>query len=83
MKLQIRCVGLRGRTLEVGPGRMTFISQKTAHAQEFTYSAQLSKPQLATPREMALKPAAELFDLFGWDAPPDVLRDTQQRQLRR
>jgi len=30
-----------------------------------------------------LKPAAELFDLFGWDAPPDVLRDTQQRQLRR
>lgn len=82
MEVQVKCVGLKGRALQVGPNRMPFFPPHTAQGNVFSYVAQLSKPQLTQARDVALDAAGQLFDQFGWDAQTDVLRDVQ-RQLRR
>lgn len=82
MEVQVKCVGLKGRSLHVGPNRMPFLSPHTAQGNVFSYTAQLSKPQLTQARDVALDAAGHLFDQFGWDAQTDVLRDVQ-RQLQR
>lgn len=83
MHLEIAVSGLKDRLLRVEPRRVPLRPRK-ASIQEFPYSVDLSRTELITAsRELALKPAVELFQRFGWDPGLDILRDMQYKFLHR
>ncbi len=82
MHVEIKCAGLAGRKLAVGPNRMPFLPPKETNAAEFSYSVEVTRPQLVSPGDLALRPASEFFDLFAWDVPETIMRDIQ-RELGR
>lgn len=84
MHIEITVSGLEGRKLWVdSPSRRPMFRDYTASIRELPYQVELSRTELiATPRELALKPAIELFRRFDWDPSQNVLRD-HQKELRR
>jgi len=84
MHIDISLKGLRGRALWVdSPNRMPVRQTYTASIDEFPYSIDLSRTRLiAEARELALQPANELFQRFGWEPSLESLR-SQQSELRR
>jgi len=65
------------------PSRWSMFHDYSASISELPYRIELSRTELiAAPRELALKPAIELFRRFGWDPSQDMLRD-HQKELRR
>jgi len=84
MHIEITVSNLAGRKLRVdSPNRMPTHHDYTASIKELPYEVELSRTELiAAPRELALKPAIELFRRFGWEPNQDILRD-QQKELRR
>ena len=84
MHLEITISGLKGRTIRFEPGRVPFRQQKTASISELPYKVDLSRLQLITEaRELALKPAVELFKCFGWNPSLEILKDMQDELLHR
>ena len=83
MRLGITIAGLDGRSLRVGSDR-SMPKGYIASMDELPYQIDLTRLQLvAESRELSLKPAIELFRRFGWDPSLEVLRDIQEKYLRR
>ena len=86
MHLEIDLRGLKGRGLkfEVRRAGSSYRRILKADTEEIPYKVDLPRIQLVTePSELALKPAVELFQRFGWDPGLDVLRDIQGELLHR
>jgi len=82
MHIEIAIKGINGRTLLDLPGRWPFSQKRMASISELPYKVDLSRTQLiAEPRELALKPATELFRRFNWEPNIDILRDIQTKSL--
>ena len=79
MHVEILVNGLGGRALQVNPEtRMPLPLSMKASIKELPYNVDLSRTQLITEqRDLALKPALELFRRFGWDPSLELLRDIQ------
>lgn len=77
MHLEIAVSCLTDRILGM-EGRRVPLRQKKGSVSEFPYKIDLSRTLLITaPRDLALKPALELFRRFGWDPSLEILRDIQ------
>jgi hypothetical protein len=78
--IQIIVGGLAGRKLFVDiPNRWPMFKEYKASLSEFPYTIELSRTELvAQPRELSLKPTAELFARFGWIPDAAALRDIQK-----
>ena len=86
MHLEIDLKGLEGRYLKLKSHRLgsSNLRDKRTELAEFPYRFDLSKTELITAsKELALKPATELFRHFGWDPGLEVLRDIQAELLHR
>jgi hypothetical protein len=85
MHIEIAFSGLNGRALRVNPEtRMPFPTSMKASIRELPYKVDLSRTQLITEsRDLALKPALELFRHFGWDPSLEILRDIQAELFHR
>jgi hypothetical protein len=84
MHVEILVNGLGGRDLRVdSEKRVPFSLGKKASIKEMPFKVDLSRTQLVTePRDLALKPALELFRRFGWDPSLEILRDIQGELFR-
>lgn len=84
MHFEITVSGLRNRALWVDShNRMPVRQSYTATIEAFPYEIDLPRTELiAAPRELALKPATELFQRFGWETTLEQLR-SQQAELRK
>ena len=84
MHVEILVKGLGGRVLRVNSEtRVPFPLSMKASVKELPYKVDLSLTQLITaPRDLALKPALELFRRFGWDPSLEILRDIQGELFR-
>lgn len=86
MHLEIDLQGLKGRGLKLETRRKgsSYLRDKQAELDKLPYSVDLSKTELITAsKELALKPATELFRRFGWDPGLEVLRDIQAELFHR
>jgi hypothetical protein len=84
--LEIDLRGLKGRGLkfEVRRAGSSYRRILKADAGQIPYKVDLPRIQLITERsELALKPAVELFQRFGWNPSLDMLRDMQGELLHR
>lgn len=82
--IEVTVQGLQERRLLLDdPRRSPLWHPREASIPQLQYRVELSRPELtANPKELALKPAAELFRRFGWDPGIELLRELQA-QLRR
>lgn len=86
MHLEIDLRGLKGRGLKFEVRRAGSLYRRILKAdiEGMAYKVDLPRIQLITePSELALKPAVELFQRFGWDPSLDMLRDMQGELLHR
>ena len=81
MYIEVTINGLAGRKLwddSHDSGRV--YKQYEASLQELPFKQELPRDELVTqPRELALRPAIELFARFGWTADAAALRDIQKK----
>lgn len=84
MHIEVTVSGLQGRVLWVdSPNRFPMPRDYRASIKEFPYIVELPRTELiAAPRELALKPAMELFQRFNWNPPRELLQGVQE-ELRR
>ena len=78
--LVVECTlrGLENRSLQLGPRRSGFSYPRICKVPAWSHSASYqSTALLAQPRELAVPPAISLFELFGWDVTPEIVRDIQ------
>ena len=84
MHIKITASNIEGRTLWDNPGRLHPLGTQTARINKFDREYDLSHAQLSTAtRELALKPAKDLFQLFGWSPNVSLIKDLQHEMLRR
>jgi hypothetical protein len=85
MHLEIGLVGINNRCLWVNAQRrMPFDSDYKASIRELPYQVNVSHIELiSAASELALRPAVELFQRFGWDPSLEMLRDIQAELLHR
>lgn len=79
-ELIIECTvrGLKDRALELGPNRGGFITRLAASIERWEWKRQYPMAVLfSAPRELAIEPTINIFELFGWDASGDSIRDLQ------
>ena len=83
MHLEIAIVGIENYLLGVSPGNQTYFFREMVNLESrISFVFELHKFELvANTKELALKPAAELFQRFGWDPGIGVLRDIQYEIL--
>ena len=83
INIEITVANLKNRVLWVdSPNRMPLFHDFTATIDKLPYSTKISRTELiAAPRELALKPAIELFKRFNWDPNYKTLRDYQKGLL--
>lgn len=79
MHIEITLSSLQNRILWLEDSRQWPLDGRyRASITEFPYKLELSRTDLiAAPRELALKPAFELFQLFGWNPSLELIRDLQ------
>jgi len=69
---------LGNRALQLGPRSIGFSYARTCMEPEWSYSGTYAPTALlAQPRELAIPPGISLFELFGWDVSPEVIRGIQ------
>ncbi len=74
---------LKGRKLELGARRIGFMYPRTAAQDEWRFSKEYATALLfSAPRDLAIPPAIQLFELFGWDVNENIVRSIQA-ELRR
>ena len=86
MHLEIDLHGLNGRGLKLETRRKgsSYLKDSRADIDKLPYRVDLSGTELITAsKDLALKPAVELFRRFGWDPSLEILRDMQENLLRR
>ncbi len=84
MHLEISVHNLKGRGLKLDMQRKSssWLRTLTASVNELPYTVDLPAAKLvANTRELALKPAAELFQRFGWNSDVAILRDIRDARL--
>ncbi len=83
--IEVVASGLKGRELVFDvPGRVGFFRKRKASIEKLPYQADLPRVELiANAKELALKPALELFRRFDWDPNIDLLREIQSKLLQR
>lgn len=83
--IEVTAGGLKGRELVFDvPGRVGLFRKRKASLDKLPYQVNLPQAELiANPRELALKPAIELFQRFDWDPSIDLLREIQSKLLQR
>ncbi len=84
MHLEIDLRGLKGRGLRLEKRRKSssFLRDRKAEIDKLPYVIDVSRTELITAsKELALKPAIELFRRFGWDPSLEILRDMQGELL--
>ena len=73
----------RGLKLDMQRKGSSYLASLTASVKEMPYKVELPAVKLvANPAELALRPAAELFQRFGWDPGIAMLRDIRDDRLR-
>lgn len=78
MGLDITLRGLKSRSLWMDPSRVDFPWKGESSITEFPYQVQVSRTQLLTEnRDLALKPAVELFRRFNWEPRWETLGNMQ------
>lgn len=84
MFIEITVSGLAGRKLSLDlNNRSPMFRRYEASLQQLPFTIELNRDELvARSRELAIKPAIELFARFGWTANEDALRDIQ-KELRK
>lgn len=85
MRLKISVHNLKGRGLELDMQRKgsSYLRTLTASTNELSYEVDLPAVKLvASPGELALKPAIELFQRFGWNPGAGMLRDIRDDRIR-
>ena len=84
IRIDIVVKGVKGRALWIDPSRVGFPREHTLSIGEIPYQIDVSRVELlADKRDLALKPAIELFRRFGWDPGLEILRDMQANLLKR
>lgn len=80
MHIEVTVGGLRERALRVDShDRVLFFQTYKASLDELPYEHVVPRSELvAQPRELALRPASELFARFGWQPSQEMLRDLQR-----
>ena len=80
MNIEIEVRNIAGRVLSMeSQNRLGFGREHKADAPDYPYEVLLeTKDLVSSPRDHALNPAKELFRLFGWDPPPEVLKGMQE-----
>lgn len=80
MHIKVKVSGLTGRRLWVDlDNRHPMFRKYEASLQELPYEVELPRTELvAQPKELALKPAVELFARFQWNPDLATLRDIQK-----
>jgi hypothetical protein len=72
---------LAGRQLEVGPEGRDFFSPRVSTESDWSWPLRPTpipiSDLLGNTRELAVEPAIRLFELFGWDVRPEVIRGIQ------
>ncbi|KAA5541887.1 hypothetical protein FYK55_16960 [Roseiconus nitratireducens] len=82
MSVSVKVAGLRDRALQLSPDRMASRFNYTSSVDEFTWEEQYSTSAVfSSPRENAVEPATELFELFGLDIDKSFIRDMQAKLL--
>ena len=84
MHLEISVHNLKGRGLKLDMQRKSssWLRTLTASVNELPYTDDLPTAKLvANTRELALKPAVELFQRFGWNSDVAILRDIRDDLL--
>ncbi len=85
MRLKISVHNLKGRGLKLDMQRKgsSYLRTLTASIDELPYKVDLPATKLiANPGELALTPAVELFQRFGWNPSTDMLRDIRDDRMR-
>lgn len=84
MRIEVTLDGLSERILWMNAAnRFPFITTYIASIDKIPYEINLPRVKLVSePRELALRPAIELFRRFGWDPNLELLRE-MQAELRR
>lgn len=82
--VEVTVAGLQGRSLWVDlPNRWPVFRRYQASLLDLPYRVEVLRTELvAQSRELALKPAAELFARFGWNPDIATLRDIQKNLWR-
>ncbi len=82
--IEVTASGLNGRRLRFDMrNRWPMLRHYEASIQELPYSVELLQAALvAEPWQLALEPAMELFQRFGWNPTKDMLRDLQGQLSR-
>ncbi len=70
--------GLKDRFLSLSPTRRPLLPTRLCAAAEWSQSESCDSAELLTEtRELAIAPALGLFELFGWDASPEIVHEIQ------
>ena len=70
--------GLEDRFLALSPTRLPLLPARLCTAAEWSQSESYDSSELFTEtRKLAVAPAQSLFELFGWDASPEMVREIQ------
>ncbi len=78
MLIRIELRGLSNRQLVLAPTKAGFEYRRIAEQNEWKWEERFVRSDLrARARELALKPAVELFEQFRWDVKEDTLRSIQ------
>lgn len=84
IRLDIAVKSIKGRALWMDPSRVGFPLEHKSEIGEVPYQVDISRVELVTEtRELALKPAIELFQRFGWNPSLATLRDMQEQLVRK
>jgi len=76
--VECKVQGLRDRTLRIGPRRAEFFHRQAASINEWEWKHKYPLAVLfSEPRKLAIEPVINLFELFGWDADENTIRDIQ------
>lgn len=70
--------GLKDRALQLGPTRIGLSRPRVCHVDTWARTDRISAVELiAQPAELAVPPAIELFELFGFDVGAETIREMQ------
>ena len=81
--LEISANGIKSRILKSDSGRLNVPGTYRSHVERLTFIRDYSNAHLVSnTKDLALEPAKELFESFGWNPDKRLLKDIQSELLR-